>query len=131
MTSEEKVLREVFEKWRRGLPGLLDSFATHCTLDVRWWNSARGVVEGLDECLAALRMLVDVVEFQSVEVRIRSMVSSGHTVYVERSDALFAADGSLIADPPVFGVVEFQDGRIREWRDYAADWLSDFTPEPS
>jgi hypothetical protein len=48
MSDEEKVLREVFDMWGRGLDGVLGSFTDHCTPDIRWWNSARGAVEGLD-----------------------------------------------------------------------------------
>jgi limonene-1,2-epoxide hydrolase len=128
MSPEEVTLREVFRLWENGLPGMLESFTTHCTPDVRWWNAARGAIVGVEECLAGLRMLVDVVGFTGVEVRVRSMVTAGTTAYVEREDALFRPDGSLIVAPPVFGVVEFENGRITEWRDYAADWLGEFLP---
>lgn len=129
MRREEEIVREVLAAWRGGLGPTKESWAAHCAPDVVWWNSARGAIEGLDACLAAIDAIDQVLSgFAYIEVPIRRLVAEDGIVFVERSDDLYRAGGSLIASVPVTGVIEFRGERIVEWRDYCVDWMQEFLP---
>lgn len=121
----EQTIRKVLEMWAGGLEPTLASWREFATPDLVWWNSARGAVNGLEECLAGIRTFYETMSVDHVKVPIRSVVSGRDgLVFVERSDDTYLTDGSLLAAVPVVGVVRFRDGKIVEWRDYCDDWVA-------
>ncbi len=78
MTEQEQVTPR-----RSSRCGLMDSEATlpswrdHAAQDLVWWNSARGAVDGLEDCLDAIRLFYQTMSVDHVKVPIRSIVSDG------------------------------------------------------
>jgi limonene-1,2-epoxide hydrolase len=125
VTEQEQITRKVVEMWAGGLDSTLTSWREHATLDMVWWNNARGAVDGLEGCLEGIRMFYRTMGVDHVKVPIRSIVSDGmDLVVIERSDDTYLKDGSLLAAVPVVGVIRFRDGKIVEWRDYCDDWVA-------
>lgn len=125
MTEQEQVTRKIVEMWADGLEATLASWRDHAAQDLVWWNSARGAVDGLEDCLDAIRLFYQTMSVDHVKVPIRSIVSDGRDlVMIERSDDTYLKDGSLLAAVHVVGVVRFHDGKIVEWRDYCDDWVA-------
>lgn len=125
MIELEHITRKILEMWAGGLEPTLTSWRDFATPDLVWWNSARGAVNGLEECLDGIRTFYETMSVDHVKVPIRSIASGGDgLVFVERSDDTYLTDGSLLAAVPVVGVVRFRDGKIVEWRDYCDDWVA-------
>lgn len=124
MTGEEQIVQHILEMWASGVEGVKDSFRRYGTEDLVWWNSGRGELAGLDACLQALDGMFAALEIATVQCPIRTLVAAADRVVVERSDNLFRADGTVIAEIPVTGVLEFDNKKITVWRDYCDDWMS-------
>ncbi|AFJ34674.1 limonene-1,2-epoxide hydrolase family protein [Mycobacterium sp. MOTT36Y] len=124
MTNEERIVRHILEMWGPGVEGVKESFRRYGTDDLVWWNSGRGALTGLDECLKGLDELFDVLEIATVDCPIRTLLATSGRVVVERSDNLYRADGTVIAEIPVMGVLEFDANKVTTWRDYCDDWIS-------
>jgi limonene-1,2-epoxide hydrolase len=124
MIDEERVVREVLHMWGQGLQSTKESWRTNCAVDMEWYNSARGSIVGLDNCLAAIDQMFTQLDIAYVKTPIRTLHATTGLVYAERSDDMYRRDGSLIAAIPVVGVVAFDGGKISEWRDYCDDWLA-------
>jgi limonene-1,2-epoxide hydrolase len=127
---EEEVVRAMLESWAEGIEPVKKTWAEHCTQDIVWWNSARGAVEGMDNCLAAIDAIDQLVGgFAYIKVPVRNLVAVEGLVFVERSDDLYRGDDSLIAAVPVTGVIAFRGDKVESWRDYCDDWLREHRPE--
>ena len=129
MEKEEKIVRACFDLWGEGVTGVIKSYHQYHHPDFVWWNSARGSVSGIEACIEGMRMMDKLTGFSACKVPIRHLVVLDKVVYVERSDDLFRADGSLIQSVPVFGVIEFKGDKISSWRDYCDDWMRNFRPQ--
>lgn len=110
--------------WSTGVEGVKESFSQYGSRDLVWWNSARGALTGLDACLQGLDQMFDALKIAAVAVPIRTLFAAPGRVVVERSDSLYRADGTVIAEIPVTGVLEFDNGKLVVWRDYCDDWIS-------
>lgn len=124
MTSEEQIVRNILGMWGSGVEGVKESFRQYGTDDFVWWNSGRGALTGLDACLHGLDEMFDVLHIATVECPIRTLLAAPGRVVVERSDNLYRADGTVIAEIPVTGVLEFDANKVTTWRDYCEDWIS-------
>lgn len=83
--------------------------------DAVYVDGPRGVHRGVDAIRTEFEVQVQVVP--STAVDIKSLVSDGGTVMVERAEC-FEVGGKPI-DHEVVGVFEVDDvGRIKRWRDY-------------
>jgi limonene-1,2-epoxide hydrolase len=128
--KEEQVIREMLESWAGGPEPTKKTWSQYCTDDIVWWNSARGAVEGMEACLAAIDAIDQLTGgFGCIKVPVRNLVAVEGLVFVERSDDLYRADGSLIAAVPVTGVISFRGEKVAEWRDYCDDWMREHRPE--
>ena len=126
MLPEEQTVRTVLEMWAEGLDGILESFRRHCHADLVWWNSARGSISGLDTCLRGIEVLNLQLKVAKTLVPIKSLMAEPSLVFVERSDDLYRADGSLVVSVPVVGVLGFRGDKIISWRDYCDDWMREY-----
>ncbi len=123
MIDEERIVREILQMWGQGIEQTKAAWAEHCVPEMVWSNSARGSISGLDNCLHAIDEMFSALDAAYVTVPIRTLHAATGVAYVERSDDLYRADGSLIVAVPVVGVVEFDHGKIVQWRDYCDDWI--------
>lgn len=127
--QDEEIVRDVLSLWERGIVGVTEAYNRLHHEDIHWWNSARGSVIGRRACIEGCEYMFELLGVASVRVPVRRLVSNHGVVFVERSDDLYRRDGSLIAAVPVTGVIEIDNGKIREWRDYCVDWLAAFLPK--
>ena len=125
MSHNDDVVRQVFAMWEQpGLDSTLEAWRKHCWPDLVWWNSARGMLQGLDPCLQGIEQMYETLEIARLEVPVRTLDALADRIIVERSDNMYRADRSVIARVPVTGIIEFKDGRISMWRDYCDDWMT-------
>lgn len=128
MREEERIVRECLAMWDT-LEGTIRSYRELHHPDFVWWNSARGALGGIEDCIRGVEMLYGMLGVARVEVVVKHVMCEPGRVMVERSDDLYRADGSVIAQVPVVGVFEFEGDRIIRLRDYCDDWMRDFRPE--
>lgn len=128
MNAQEEIVRSLLRSWSDGLEETKRTWKEHCTDDIVWWNSARGALTGIDACLQAIDAIGTFTNFSHIEVPIKNLIARDGLVVVERSDDLYATDGSLIVAVPVVGCLSFRDDKIAEWRDYCDDWMRAFRP---
>ena len=128
MLQKEKIVRECLQLWST-LEGTIKSYREMHHPDFIWWNSARGKLGGLQDCIKGVEVMHGMLGVGRVEVVVRNVMAQPGRVTVERSDDLYRADGSVIAKVPVVGVFEFKGDKIIELRDYCDDWMRDFRPD--
>ena len=116
-TSNEDVLRAMFEAWGEGVELGAAAIREAFTSDCLWEQTGVPTTTGPDEA-ADLVLGMSALGFARIEVELRNVVASGDVVCTERVDRMFRTDGSLIATFPVVGVTEFRDGKIHAWREY-------------
>ena len=113
MTSADQVVRAFFDSWRRTDS---DEVAAFLTPDATYTDGPRGTSYGRD----AIRevMAAAFTQFPAgFDVTVRSLVSDGRTVMVERTDRFEVAGRSFAMD--VAGALEVNEGgQISRWRDY-------------
>lgn len=93
------------------------------TDDAVWLNSGFPDCNGKEACLAFLDGFAQQTGMVSLGVEMLAISSNGDTVLTERVDSFLNADGAVIADLPLMGVLKVRDGRIVHWHDY-------FDPRP-
>jgi limonene-1,2-epoxide hydrolase len=75
-------------------------------------------ITGVEALVQLTGMLAAALDFVAIDVEIRNLASNGSVVLVERIDHMRGADGGLIGSYPVTGVLEFDGGQVRTWREY-------------
>lgn len=100
----------------------IDSVMTHLHDDVQWNNSGgfHPVVKGK----AAMREALEKMAGTIAESRWRlfDYVENGDTLWMEGADEFLMTDGKTIAIP-YMGILEYEDGKIRRWREYFNGYL--------
>lgn len=129
--ERERIVREVLGMWARGKDGVKESWRNYGSADIVWWNCARGAVVGQDAFAAGIDTMFDMLNVVRAEVPIRTVAVADNVVFVERSDDLYLADGTLLISVPVTGVVIFDGHTMVEWRDYCDDWMRAYRPTGS
>ena len=129
MLNEERIVREICEMWSGGKEPVKEAWRKYGSEDLVWWNSARGELRGRAACEAGVDAMFDMLNVTRVRVPIRAVAVQGTTVFIERSDDLYLADGTCLVEVPVVGVVQFEGDKIVEWRDYCDDWMRDLRPD--
>jgi limonene-1,2-epoxide hydrolase len=113
VASADQVVRAFFDAWTHNDP---DEVAAFFTADAAYTDGPRGTSYGRD----AIRkvMAAALMQFpRGFDVTIRSLVSNGRMVMVERTDR-FEVAGRLF-EMDVAGALEVnEDGLIARWRDY-------------
>jgi limonene-1,2-epoxide hydrolase len=116
-TTNEDVLRAVFDAWNEGIEPGAAALREHFTSDCPWEQTGVPTTTGPDEA-AELFLGMSAMGWARIEVEVRNLAASGDVVFTERVDHMVRADGSRAATFPVVGVTEFGDGKIRGWREY-------------
>jgi limonene-1,2-epoxide hydrolase len=116
VTAFFKAMGPPYANFRKALEDYL-------TEDAVWLNSGFPDCNGKEACLAFLDGFAQQTGTESLGVETLSMSSSGDTVLTERVDSFINADGGVIADLPLMGVLKVRDGKIAFWHDY-------FDPRP-
>jgi limonene-1,2-epoxide hydrolase len=75
-------------------------------------------VTGVEALVQLTRMLAATLDFEAIDVEVRNLAHQGSVVMVERVDHMRRSDGTVVGSYPVTGVLEFEQGRIRAWREY-------------
>lgn len=88
------------------------------TADVAYENVGVTHTVGLDGALQTIEAFVQNLGFASMTYRMISAGAVGDTVFTERVDDLFDAQGRRLASLRILGVFELRSGKISAWRDY-------------
>jgi len=107
-------LRAVIAAWRNQD---VEGVVRHLHDDITWNNSGglRPPLQGKAEMRKALERMAEGIE--ESRWRLFDCAEVGDTVWMEGVDELIGKDGTRVAIPYA-GVLEFQDGLIKEWREY-------------
>ena len=111
MSDSERVVREFIEAWSRLDPAELAGFFAE---DGVYHNMPMAPVAGRGNVENLIRGFTS--SWTATNWEIRSILSSGELVMVERVDRTRVGDRSV--DLPCTGVFELEAGRIKVWRDY-------------
>ena len=109
--SAEMVVRKFFAAFPQSDVDELISFFGDRAVYI---DGPRGIHRGVDDIRAEFEVQVQMVP--STAVDIKSLVTDGHTVMVERGEQ-FVIQGKPV-DHEVVDVFEVDDGHITRWRDY-------------
>jgi limonene-1,2-epoxide hydrolase len=117
-THEEALVLEFFDGMGPDLTAFQDTYRRMLAENGVWETVGRPPRLGREECLAYLDVLNDATGMQYCEIVLHNIASNGELVFTERNDRMMRADGSLIFDFPIVGVIELQDGKIVRYTDY-------------
>lgn len=90
----------------------LDAVCALMTDDVIYHNMPMDPIEGL----AAARQVMEGFKTEQIDWQMLNISEAGNVVLTERLDRFRYGDKWL--ELPVMGAFEFQDGKIKVWRDY-------------
>jgi limonene-1,2-epoxide hydrolase len=120
--DSERLALSMFKAMEDGT--LPDALATLCHDDFTWSNSGLPDLKGVQAVLdliagggfaQVIPILADMTHFTADLVH---LASDGDTVFTERVDHHWAADGRDLMTPHICGVVEIRDGRIVRLHDF-------------
>lgn len=113
----EQVVFDLIEGWT-DLESQRRSLERHLAEDVEWWNGGWPVIRGRAAALNLLDVFAGLIEMAESRIEVKHVASSGNVVFTERVDRLYRADGTIISEPPIVGIFEVEDGKVRRWREY-------------
>jgi limonene-1,2-epoxide hydrolase len=112
------LVRRFFERWALSFDetcaAFEEMFSEHCL----WDQKPMTVTTGPEEAVRFLRLTRTLMGLERIEVELISIVAAGGVVHTQRVDSLYARSGALLARAPVAGVLQLQDGRIVQWKEY-------------
>ena len=111
MKDNKQIIREFIEAWSRLDPAEL---AAYFAEDGVYHNMPFDPVSGRDNVEEFIRGFAS--SWTGTTWDILNIVSSGDVVIAERLDR--TRTGEKSTDLPCVGVFEFEDGKIKVWRDY-------------
>ena len=121
MTRHIDTLHSLISAWgNQDVEGVL----AHIHDDITWNNSGglRPPLQGKAEMRAALESMA--ANIKEAKWRLFDWAEVGDTVWMEGADEFINHDGIRVV-VPYAGVLEFQDGLIRKWREYFEGRLMD------
>jgi limonene-1,2-epoxide hydrolase len=121
MKAHADTLRTMIAKWQElDVEGVLACIHD----DITWNNSggARAPVQGKAAMRKALEAMRD--NIAETKWRLFACTEAGNTVWMEGVDEFLRKDGKRVAIPYA-GLLEFEDGLIRHWREYFDSKLID------
>jgi limonene-1,2-epoxide hydrolase len=110
--SPESVVRSFLSVWTN--PKLDEIIATYFAEDAVYINGPYGSFQGLEAIKAHLQAQIDVVQWDSIEVK--SLVADGGTVMMERVDNTSTSGQHFSLEVMAAFKID-GDGRITYWRD--------------
>jgi limonene-1,2-epoxide hydrolase len=118
-TPDQHELRalEFFAAWGESFDAMCTSFNVFAS-DCVWDQSPIPKLTGPRQAVRFLRIAHRVLGLATIDVEILDIASNNDVVHTARIDRLRRADGTLIAAAPVAGVLTFDAGKIRHWREY-------------
>lgn len=116
MTPTETVMAFLAELEKPG--GFEAGVRKFFTPSTRYLNVGMSDTTGIDDTVAFVRGFEAQTGISYMVVDMLALAEDGGKVLTERIDKLYAADGTLVMDPPVMGIFETHDGMITGWRDY-------------
>ena len=108
--SEIDAVRDFVQAWN---DKNWDAIEAAFTEDVVYHNIPMDPLSGKAAAMAAIRGM----QPDSVNWQILNIAQNGNVVLTERLDD-FVLPGGKPLSMPVMGVMEFENGKIRAWRDY-------------
>lgn len=108
--SADSVARDFLATWEKGDA---DEIAKYFSDEGVWIDGPRGIFRGREAVTAELRNVIAM--SGSVTVDIKSLLSDGRTVMMERVDSFQIGGKPFSMD--VMASIEVEDGRITRWRD--------------
>lgn len=121
MSDAETPVRAFFTDC--GNSDLMGALSNNFADDAVWSNTGFPDAEGIDAIRATMQGFIDGFGLHTLTAEIKTFVSDGNTVSVERLEYLDDKDGNRVMDLPVMGTFEIEDGKIVALRDY-------FNPAP-
>ncbi len=116
--GNEAIATEFFARWGRSFEEMCASFEDSFAPQCRWDQRPLALTVGTDAAINFLRRSRRLLGLDTIEVEVRKIAAIGKSVLCERVDHLRCRNGGLIASAAVVGVLEFDDGRIVDWREY-------------
>ena len=118
MANIERLL-SMIDAWARQD---LDEVMTYLHDEVEWNNSGgfRPVVKGKAAMRAALESMAETIA--ESRWRLFDYVEEGDRLWMEGADEFILKDGKRVAIP-YMGMLEYEDGLIRYWREYYNGYL--------
>ncbi|HWK36823.1 nuclear transport factor 2 family protein [Sphingomonas sp.] len=114
MADHIQTLRNVIESWHRAdVEGVLANLHEDIT-----WNNSGGMkppIQGKATMRATLEAMKG--RLKNNRWRLFDVAQDGDKVWMEGVDEFDTADGTRIAIP-YCGILEYEDGLIRKWREY-------------
>lgn len=116
--GNEAIATEFFARWGRSFEEMCASFEDSFAPQCRWDQRPLALTVGTDAAVSFLRRSRRLLGLDIIEVEVRKIATIGESVLCERVDHLLRRNGGLIASAAVVGVLDFDGGRIVNWREY-------------
>ncbi len=117
--SNQAIVTEFFAQWNDSYDSLRGSLLNHFSEDCLWDQRPFAVTTGPGPAVEFMDRCRRFGGIETIEVELVHIAEAGDTVLCERIDHLHRRSGSLIASVPVAGILDLQDGKIVNWREYS------------
>jgi limonene-1,2-epoxide hydrolase len=113
-----KVVTETFfRQWGVDWPSFASSFDVFA--DDCFWEQGSAITRTRDEAVELMTRAHEGAGVERCRVEIRNLWVVDRVVITERVDTICGADGTVLADAPVVGIMEFNDDdRVVRWSEY-------------
>jgi limonene-1,2-epoxide hydrolase len=117
--SPEELTLALFAGFGEGIDGTAAAIEEFFAPDCVWINSGSvPPLRGPVESVALMRQVHEATGLDATRIEMKQMACDGDRVFTERIDYVDAADGTLLLELPIAGVLEWEDGKLKSWREY-------------
>lgn len=116
--ENKRLVKAFFERWGKNAEDLIASFKDFIDHDCIWKQSGVPDCAGPEEAAALMEAARQWSGVETIKVDLLNLVAEGDIVISERVDIVKRADGSVISELPVVGVMEIKNGKVSRWSEY-------------
>ena len=116
--ENKKLVMTFFERWEKSADEVSASLKDFIGDECIWRQSGVQDCKGPEEAIALMRLAREFAGVETIRVDLLNLVAEGDIVISERVDIVKKADGSVISELPVVGVMEIKNGKLCRWSEY-------------
>lgn len=118
MATPVETVTAFFAEWDKSSDAIRAAFRRYFMEATVWENVGVSTTTGVDEALALMDSFETGFGLATMRIDMLQIAAAGNVVLTERIDRIIGADGTESLAIRLMGVLEVEDGKIINWRDY-------------